>query len=131
MQLTQGAATFHRSTNIKHIVVLMFENRSFDHIFGVLLNSDGLPLVNGGLGPDGKVNTDWTATPICNTPSPTQEPNQGTNQRTYPNPVNPANQPHFGPNHDFWDGMMPDLFGLGRLAMRGDDRSARRRRRTR
>jgi phospholipase C len=43
---------------VKHIVVLMMENRSFDHMLGYLKN-DGMPKVNGldgdefNLGPDG------------------------------------------------------------------------------
>src|SRR3954452_21425934 len=43
---------------IKHIVVVMMENRSFDHMLGYLMR-DGLPEINGltgdefNLGPDG------------------------------------------------------------------------------
>lgn len=41
--------------DIEHIVVLMMENRSFDHMLGYLMN-DGLPDVNGLVGTE--TNTD-------------------------------------------------------------------------
>jgi phospholipase C len=90
-------------SNIKHIVVLMFENRSFDHIFGAL------PRVDGVLLPDGKVNPEY-----YNTFAPTKEPSP-TNIAV---PVTPIDLEHqylvdHDFNHDFGDGMMPDLFGPG------------------
>ncbi|HEY6333161.1 MAG TPA: alkaline phosphatase family protein, partial [Blastocatellia bacterium] len=97
---------------IKHVVVLMFENRSFDHIFGGLLDSDMQPLVDGVVGPKGKVNRNWQTTSIYNTADPTQEPGQ-TNNPIYATPITLNTQPRGGFNHDFCDGMMPDLFGPG------------------
>ena len=34
-------------TRIKHIVIIMQENRSFDHYFGTFPGADGIPMVNG------------------------------------------------------------------------------------
>src|SRR3954453_23129610 len=34
---------------IRHVVVIMQENRFFDHHFGTLRDADGIPLVNGRL----------------------------------------------------------------------------------
>lgn len=84
---------------IKHVVVLMFENRSFDHIFGDFPNVDGL-FVNGALKPE-----------CYNTANPLIPPDPVTNPQYWPVPVDPY-QPLPGDfNHDFGDGMMPDLFG--------------------
>ena len=53
-----GDTALDRLGEIKHIVVLMMENRSFDHMLGYL-KQDGIPEVNGldldefNLGPDG------------------------------------------------------------------------------
>ena len=41
-----GDPNLERLQQIKHIVVLMMENRSFDHMLGYLKN-DGMPEVNG------------------------------------------------------------------------------------
>ena len=90
--------------NIKHIVVLMFENRSFDHMLG------GMPGVNGVLLPDGTVN------PACyNTMSPTHAPDSIQNKPVYSTPIDLSGQAGLTHdfNHDFGDGMMPDLFGPG------------------
>jgi phospholipase C len=119
-----GSTNLSPMDRIKHVVVLMFENRSFDHLFGGLLNPNGGPLVNGVLGPDGKVNTNWETTSIYNTADPTIEPSQAT-PPIYPTPINLETQPvakpgrpgkaaqDFNPNHNFDNGMMPDLFGPG------------------
>lgn len=90
--------------SIKHIVVLMFENRSFDHLFG------GFPGVNGILLPDGTVNQYY-----YNTPSPTEESSSPENPAVYPTPIDLDGQTglYHDFNHDFGDGMMPDLFGPG------------------
>ena len=34
-------------TKIKHIVIIMQENRSFDHYFGTYPGADGIPMENG------------------------------------------------------------------------------------
>lgn len=84
--------------NIKHVVVVMFENRSFDHLFGAY------PGVNG-LMKNGQINQDY-----YNLPNPLEPPSP-TNLPVYPTPVDPS-LPQAGDfTHDFGDGMMPDLFG--------------------
>lgn len=91
---------------IKHVVVLMFENRSFDHMLG------GLPGVNGVLLPDtdGKVNPAY-----YNTMSPTDPPEPVSNPPLFPTPIDLSGQSGLAHdfNHDFGDGMMPDIFGPG------------------
>ena len=87
---------------IEHIVVLMFENRSFDHVFGALPNVNGV--VPQGL-----------AIPeLFNTRHPTEKPHPTTNPPVAPTPIADAafQLPHDF-NHDFYNGMMPDLFGPG------------------
>jgi phospholipase C len=83
---------------IKHIVVVMFENRSFDHIFGAL------PGVNG-LMENGQINQNY-----YNLPDPLSPPSPG-NLPVYPAPIDPSFPQLNDFNHDFGDGMMPDLFG--------------------
>jgi len=89
---------------IKHIVVLMFENRSFDHMLG------GFPGVNGVLLPGGGVNPGF-----FNTMSPTNPPDPVSNPPLSPTPIDLSGQSGLAHdfNHDFGDGMMPDLFGPG------------------
>ncbi len=85
--------------NIQHIVVLMFENRSFDHIFGAFPNANGL------------INNPLNFKPDCYNLKDPLSPPSDDNPRIYPKPVDPW---HPLPNdftHDFGDGMMPDLFG--------------------
>jgi phospholipase C len=84
--------------NIKRVVVMMFENRSFDHIFGAL------PGVNGLL-QNGQVNQNYynLADPL-NPPSPSNLP-------VYPAPIDPSLPQQHDFNHDFGDGMMPSIFG--------------------
>lgn len=85
--------------NIKRVVVMMFENRSFDHMLG------GLREVNGLLKEDGQANQDY-----YNLPNPLEPPSH-SNPTVYPAPIDPKSpQPHDF-THDFGDGMMPDLFG--------------------
>jgi phospholipase C len=55
--LTQDSLTIYLTPNsfdlstarakIKHIIVIMQENRSFDHYFGAFPGADGIPMVNG------------------------------------------------------------------------------------
>src|SRR4051812_35629928 len=84
--------------NIKRVVVVMFENRSFDHIFGAL------PGVNG-LFQNGKINPNYynLANPLA--------PPSSSNPYIYPAPVDPSVPMAHDLTHDFGDGMMPDLFG--------------------
>lgn len=85
-------------SNIKRVVVLMFENRSFDHLFGAF------PGVNG-LFKNGQINQAY-----FNLPNPLEPPSE-SNVPFYPAPIDPCiPQPHDF-THDFGDGMMPDLFG--------------------
>src|SRR5271170_4195891 len=89
---------------IEKVVVLMFENRSFDHILGAL------PGVNGVLDASGNVKSD-----LYNLPDPTQPPSQG-NLPVPPTGIDRSDQAKKIPhdfNHDLSDGMMPDLFGPG------------------
>jgi phospholipase C len=90
---------------IENIVVLMFENRSFDHIFGALPGVDGVLLPDGTLKPD-----------LYNVPYPTQPPSPHGSLENPPIPPSPIDTSYQLPhdfNHDFGDGMMPDLFGPG------------------
>ena len=84
--------------HIKHVVVVMFENRSFDHVFGAL------PGVNGLLH-NGQVNQD-----CYNLPNPLAPPSPA-NLPVYPAPIDPSLPMAHDLTHDFGDGMMPDLFG--------------------
>ena len=97
--MQQNAATSPPGlAKIKRVVVLMFENRSFDHIFGAL------PGVNG-LFQNGQINQNY-----YNLPNPLAEPS-ASNLPVYPAPVDPAFPMAHDFTHDFGDGMMPDLFG--------------------
>jgi phospholipase C len=49
--------------NIEHIVVLMMENRSFDHMLGYL-RSDGMPEVNGLTGQESNLDDQGVAVPV-------------------------------------------------------------------
>lgn len=91
---------------IEHVIVLMFENRSFDHILGAMPGVDGI------------LNKD-----LYNTMHPTQEPGDG-NPKTTPIEIVPASNqiPEIPPEdelivhdftHEFGDGMIHDLFGPG------------------
>jgi phospholipase C len=90
---------------IEHVVVLMFENRSFDHIFGAV------PGVNGVLLADGSVNPAYFNLP--NPLAPPDPPTGGLNQPVHLQGVDTSYQLAHDFNHDFGDGMMPDLFGPG------------------
>jgi phospholipase C len=84
--------------HIQRVVVLMFENRSFDHIFGAM------PGVNG-LFQGGKFKPD-----CYNLPNPLKPPS-ASNTPVNPAPVDASQPLAHDFNHDFGDGMMPDLFG--------------------
>jgi phospholipase C len=101
-------------SNIQHVIVLMFENRSFDHILG------GMPGVNGMLQNDPTV--------LYNCPDPLQQStgSGGSNPATTPFPIRPAlnqnssfqNIPsetdyNLDGNHDFGNGMLQEIFGPG------------------
>lgn len=66
------------STNIKHVVVLMFENRSFDHILGVM------PGANGVLNSKGNLKEE-----IYNYLDPS-DPNTAGNVQQVPFPITPG-----------------------------------------
>jgi phospholipase C len=83
---------------IKRVVVLMFENRSFDHLFGAF------PGVRG-LFTEGQLNQDY-----FNLPNPLLPPSP-SNTPVYPTPIDPDIPQAHDFTHDFGDGMMPDLFG--------------------
>jgi phospholipase C len=85
--------------NIKRIVVLMFENRSFDHLFG------DFPKVNGLFDNEGKFKED------CYNLREPLIPSSGKNPKYFPAPVNASAPLAHDFTHDFGDGMMPDLFG--------------------
>jgi len=91
---------------INHVVVMMFENRSFDHILGDMPNVNGLFDANGVLKPD-----------IYNSTNPLQPANgaqipfaivPGASELVYIPPVDPPG--NF--NHDF-TAMLTDLYGPG------------------
>jgi phospholipase C len=33
---------------VKHVIIVIMENRSFDHYFGTFRGADGIPMKNGG-----------------------------------------------------------------------------------
>ena len=86
--------------NIKRIVVLMFENRSFDHLFGDFQNANGL------FDKDGKFKEE-----CYNLHDPLNPPSEEDNPKYFPTPVDPFQPLAHDFTHDFGDGMMPDLFG--------------------
>ncbi|MFY9223511.1 MAG: alkaline phosphatase family protein, partial [Blastocatellia bacterium] len=97
--------------NIKHVIVLMFENRSFDHILGAM------PGVNGVLDGTGNVNQE-----LYNTLNPLAEKSH-ENPATHLTEIAPGTQSDPPPyseqdymkhgfNHSFV-GMVQDLYGPG------------------
>ena len=94
------------AANIKHVVVLMFENRSFDHLFGAFPGANGIFEQDGTPKPD-----------VYNLPDPTVPECQATNPRMVPLAITPDAQPTqpwmdvF--DHNFGTGMMHELFGPG------------------
>jgi phospholipase C len=90
--------------NIKHVVVLMFENRSFDHVFGAFPGANGVLDQNGNLKPECYNLADPTRLP-----SP---PNPGQPNATFrPLEITPDKPLSYDFNHAFGDGMMTELFG--------------------
>jgi hypothetical protein len=77
-QLTSGLSAVG---NIEHVIVLMFENRSFDHILGAMPGVDGVLDAQGNVLPD-----------LYNTMDPTTEPGDD-NPTTPPTPVVPFLNP--------------------------------------
>lgn len=90
-----------RPEAIKHVVVLMFENRSFDHLFGAF------PGVNGIFTEDGCVNPE-----IYNLADPTQ-PQGPSNEIYMPVAITPEIKLEHDFDHNFGNGMMQELFGPG------------------
>ena len=87
---------------IKHVVVLMLENRSFDHIFG------DFPGVNG-------INN--ASRNYHNLMNPYSPNNPASNLAYYPYPIDVGGQIHrdFNPGHSF-AAMMQDLFGRNTIS---------------
>ena len=105
-------------SNIKNIIVLMFENRSFDQLLGAMPGVDGVTVntdgVIGGVKPG-----------LYNTMNPTQK-RGADNPAVLPTAMIPGVDPHPGQpqkyesdlithgfNHAFSTGMLQDLFGPG------------------
>ena len=97
--------------NIRHVIVLMFENRSFDNLLGAM------PGVDGVLGANGKVNPDYYNT------MHTLAPPSDDNPPAYPTAIIPRLGNEYNVdnesavfcgnsfNHDFSDAMLLDLYG--------------------
>ncbi|HEV7878859.1 MAG TPA: alkaline phosphatase family protein [Bradyrhizobium sp.] len=102
--------------NIQHVVVLMFENRSFDHLLGAMPGVDGVLDGQGNLKPD-----------LYNTMNPLQAPDSNSNPATYMTGILPgvgtgnyeSQYINNDINHEFGDGMMHDLFGPGATGIIG------------
>jgi phospholipase C len=107
--------------NIQHVIVLMFENRSFDHLLGAMPGVDGVFYSNGNLKPD-----------LYNTMNPLAAPDANSNPATTMTGIvpgvspDPASQPNYEAqiitndfNHAFGDGMVHDLFGPGATGIIG------------
>jgi phospholipase C len=106
---SQGSAI----ANIQNVIVLMFENRSFDHLLGAMPGVDGVLDANG-IKPDLYNTMNPLEEPSVNNPA---TPSTGIVPGVSPDPVN---QPNYEAqnithdfNHDFGDGMTHDLFGPG------------------
>jgi phospholipase C len=109
--------------NITHVIVLMFENRSFDHLLGAM------PGVDGVLDPSGNVYSNLynTKDPVASS-SAVLGPNDN---RVYPaaifpdigNELSPNNESNVFQgddfNHSFSDGMLCDLYGPGTTGIIG------------
>jgi phospholipase C len=103
--------------NITHVIVLMFENRSFDHLLGAM------PGVDGVLDPSGNVYSN-----LYNTEQPLTP---GYKPRVYPTAIFPDIGNEQLPNnestvfqgdsfnHDFSDAMLCDLYGPGTTGIIG------------
>lgn len=96
--------------NIQHVIVLMFENRSFDHLLGAMPGVDGVFDTNGNLKPD-----------LYNTMNPLEAAGD-SNPATYMTGIIPGFSTDPASNyesqyitndfnHAFGDGMIHDLFG--------------------
>lgn len=93
---------------IEHVVVLMFENRSFDHLFGAFPGADGVLAADGSVKPD-VYNLDDPTRPEG--PDP-RNPDAPANRMHVPFPITPDDPLVHDFYHDFV-GMMPELFGPG------------------
>ena len=110
--------------NIANVIVLMFENRSFDHLLGAMPGVDGVLDASGTVKPE-LYNTKKPLDP----PSDTQGP--GYNPPARPtsivprlgNELNPDNESAVSCgnsyNHDFSDAMLRDLYGPGTTGIIG------------
>jgi phospholipase C len=111
-------------SNITNVIVLMFENRSFDHLLGAM------PGVDGVLGPGGKVkpglyNTKKPFLPPFEVPGPEYNPAVHPasiiprlgNERNIDNESAVSCGNSY--NHDFSDAMLCDLYGPGTTGIIG------------
>src|SRR3954447_24743661 len=87
--------------NIKHVVVLMFENRSFDHVFGAFPGANGVLDQNGNVKPE------------CYNLADPNRSSGPTNQTFQPLRIESDYKLSFDYNHSFGAGMMQELFGPG------------------
>jgi|GEM_PF-2031381 len=101
---------------IEHVIVLMFENRSFDHLLGAMPGVDGVLDSQGNVLPN-----------LYNTMDPIAEPG-ADNPPTPPTPIVPFLNPEpplptedqlitHDFTHEFGDGLMQDIFGPGTTGM--------------
>lgn len=98
--------------NIRRVIVLMFENRSFDHLLGAM------PGVDGVLDPQGN-----TKPGLYNTMQPLAEPS-AINPQIVPTEIVPGLGSEIAVirhdfDHDFSLGMLADLFGPGTTGILG------------
>ncbi|MBR0851718.1 hypothetical protein JQ543_28540 [Bradyrhizobium diazoefficiens] len=110
--------------NIANVIVLMFENRSFDHLLGAM------PGVDGVLDDLGKVKPELynTKNPLA---PPSDEEGRGYNPAARPTAIVPRLGNERNPdneatvfcgdsfNHDFSDAMLRDLYGPGTTGILG------------
>jgi phospholipase C len=102
---------------IEHVVVLMQENRSFDHYFGAM------PGVRGFFDPDAI--TLSTGKPVYYQPIPTSDNPDGyllpfhADTHSTSAQALPSNSHSWGPQHSSWDGAKMDGFVTAHLAADG------------
>jgi phospholipase C len=106
--------------NITNIIVLMFENRSFDHLLGANRKADGVVDQNGNILPN-----------LYNTKNPVVSPDSPADLKYYPTPIVPdighehrhnrESRAFEGDkfNHEFSRGMLCELYGPGTTGVIG------------
>ena len=105
-------AGFSAIGNIEHVIVLMFENRSFDHILGAMPGVDGVLDSQGNVLPNLYNTMDPLAMPGADNPS---TPPTAIVPTLNPEPPLPTEDQLLTHDftHEFGDGMTQDLFGPG------------------